>query len=264
MATPNDDDSPATADLELVSIAERPDLAPALERADAEIYPTFMTSGQDNYYAAMERMGDAIAPYRLAYLDPRSQEVLGATEAAPIVWDGTDADLPRGYDDSLERTLAAVEGDGAPTALCALNLMVSGRARGMGLSARLLRALAGRSPQYSTAIAAIRPPLKERYPEVAIDKYVGWTRDDGSAFDPWIRSCVRAGARLGPTSPRSLEITGSVAQWREWTGIEIEASGEYAVPLGIGLLEVDLDADLGTYSEPSVWIMMSRAGESRA
>jgi hypothetical protein len=42
-------------------------------------------------------------------------------------------------------------------------------------------------------IAPVRPNLKERYPTIAIGRYPGWTREDGTPFDPWIRVPSRLG-----------------------------------------------------------------------
>ena len=44
-------------------------------------------------------------------------------------------------------------------------------------------------------IAPVRPTLKDRYPLTPIESYARWRRDDGSAFDPWIRVHERFGGR---------------------------------------------------------------------
>lgn len=95
----------------------------------------------------------------------------------------------------------------------------------------------------------------ERYPLTPIDEYVTWRRDDGLLLDPWMRVHERLGARLGPTLPRSLRITGTVAEWEAWTGLPLPASGTYAFPHGLAPLEVDRDADRCTYWEPNVWFI---------
>ena len=52
----------------------------------------------------------------------------------------------------------------------------------------------------------------------------------------------------------SLRITGTVAEWEEWTETLFPESGSYVFPRGLALLEVDREADLGAYWEPNVWV----------
>jgi hypothetical protein len=49
-------------------------------------------------------------------------------------------------------------------------------------------------------------------------------------------------------------MTGTVAQWEEWTGMVLPASGEYVIPGGLSTLRVDRDADEGIYVEPNIWV----------
>jgi GNAT superfamily N-acetyltransferase len=244
--------------LELVSLAERPEVERRMQAAEEQIYPAFMTQGQANYYEQMGKLVDSIAAYRIAYVAAGTDRVLAGAEAAPIAWDGSDEDLPRGYDDGLERAVAVAKGRAEPTALCAVNLMVTEEARGMRLSVRLMEALRERADGLGPVVAAIRPPGKLQHPRTAIEEYVGWTREDGKPFDPWIRSFLAAGARLGPVSPESLSITGSVAEWTEWTGVDFPSSGEYELPGGLSTLHVNREADICTYVEPSVWVILEK------
>ena len=55
--------------------------------------------------------------------------------------------------------------------------------------------------------------------------------------------------------PRSLRITGSVADWESWTGLPLPVLGRYVFPEGLAVLEVDRDADRGEYWEPNVWFI---------
>ena len=97
--------------------------------------------------------------------------------------------------------------------------------------------------------------MKDRYPITAIDRYVSWRREYGRLFDPWMRVHESLGALIGPTLPRSLRITGSVAQWQAWTGMVFPDSGEYVFPLGLAPVSIDRDADVGSYWEPNVWMI---------
>jgi hypothetical protein len=103
-------------------------------------------------------------------------------------------------------------------------------------------------------IAPVRPSLKERYPLVPVERYAGWRREDGLPFDPWIRVHERAGGTILKPEPRSLRITGTVAEWEEWTEMQFPESGEYVFPGGLSTVEIDREADAGRYWEPNVWM----------
>ena len=104
-------------------------------------------------------------------------------------------------------------------------------------------------------IAPVRPNWKDRYPITPIERYVRWTRDDGTAFDPWIRVHLRLGATLGPPVPRSMRIAGTVAEWETWTAMRFPESGDYVFPAGLAPLRIDTEHNLGEYWEPNVWLL---------
>ena len=82
-----------------------------------------------------------------------------------------------------------------------------------------------------------------------------WRRTDGELFDPWMRVHERLGARIGPPSPKSLLITGSVAEWESWTGMSFPTSGDYTFPEGLAPLHVDTIAGRASYWEPNIWMI---------
>jgi len=103
-------------------------------------------------------------------------------------------------------------------------------------------------------IAPVRPNWKERYPLVPIERYAAWRRSDGFPCDPWMRVHERVGATVLKPEPRSLRITGSVAEWEIWTQMAFPESGDYWFPGGLASLTIDRDADSGRYWEPNVWM----------
>ncbi|MCJ1688457.1 hypothetical protein [Rathayibacter sp. VKM Ac-2927] len=62
------------------------------------------------------------------------------------------------------------------------------------------------------------------------------------------------GATVLDVAPWSQVMTGSVAQWEEWTGMVLPASGENVIPDGLSRLCVDRDADKGIYVKPNIWV----------
>jgi hypothetical protein len=104
-------------------------------------------------------------------------------------------------------------------------------------------------------LAPLRPSWKERYPLTPIERYAQWTREDGLPFDPWIRTHVRLGAEMLRPEPQSMRISGTVAEWEDWTEMVFPESGEYVFPQGLAPLSVDREQDLGLYYEPNLWMV---------
>ena len=98
------------------------------------------------------------------------------------------------------------------------------------------------------------PNWKARYPLTPIKRYAAWTRPDGLPFDPWLRVHARLGGRILRAEPRSLRISGRVADWEEWVGMAFPDTGRYVFPDGLALLHVDRERDLGLYHEPNIWV----------
>ena len=51
-----------------------------------------------------------------------------------------------------------------------------------------------------------------------------------------------------------MTITGSLAQWREWTGEPFDRSGPVVVDRALVPVIVDVECDLAVYVEPNVWV----------
>jgi GNAT superfamily N-acetyltransferase len=151
----------------------------------------------------------------------------------------------------------AHEAGRSPTALGVLAAEIKPEFQGRGLADRVLDGMVdvARDSGLTHLIAPVRPSFKDRYPITPIDRYVTWTRENGEPFDPWIRVHVRRGAKIAKPIPHSLRITGSVAEWEEWTGMRFPDDGRYTFPAGLAPVEIDHGRDLGSYWEPNVWII---------
>jgi hypothetical protein len=106
-------------------------------------------------------------------------------------------------------------------------------------------------------IAPVRPNRKEYYPLVPIERYSEWRRADGLLFDPWMRVHERLGATILKPEPSSLKVSGTIAEWEEWTDIAFPESGDYWFPHGLATVTIDRDTDAGIYWEPNVWMRHS-------
>ena len=138
--------------------------------------------------------------------------------------------------------------------ICAVQVRadLAGRALSPTMVAALVdHALRHHLPQ---VIAPLRPTLKHRYPLTPIGEYVGWTRDDGQPFDPWVRSHTRLGAEVIGVEDASQVFTGSVAQWEEWSGLRLPTTGSYIVPDALAPLSIDCETDTGICREPGIWV----------
>jgi GNAT superfamily N-acetyltransferase len=234
----------------LASAAERPDLVERAAALSEVVWPEYNRHG-DVLGRYWSRLYDEHPDLQLILA--KGDEVIGEAHSLPFAWDGSEADLPEGIDDLLVR---AFDGGEEPTALAAVGVEILPGRQGGGRSRLLLEALRGRAAAHGLAHVAVplRPSWKERYPITPIEEYVRWTRTDGLPFDPWLRVHVRLGAEIVRPAPRSMLITGTVAEWEAWTGLDYPASGEYVFPRGLAPLSVDRDADRATYWEPNVWV----------
>jgi hypothetical protein len=85
--------------------------------------------------------------------------------------------------------------------------------------------------------------------------FAQWDRGDGLHLDPWIRTHQRPGAAILGPALDSMVIKGTVAQWEEWAAMmAFPETGSYVVPDALDAVEIDRDADRGTYSETNLWM----------
>ena len=231
--------------------AARPDLAERAAESGDEVWPEYNRHGDvSNRY--WRRMRIEFPELQFILYDAEQDELVAEGHTLAIPWDGSEDGLPAGFDGIFEHAF----GDEPPTALVAMAAEIWPRHRGGGLATTLLELMAdiGRRHGHGDLLAAVRPSWKDRYPLAPIEEYTGWTREDGLPFDPWIRVHVRLGAEILRAEPRSLKISGRVAEWEEWTQMAFPASGDYVFPEGLATLSIDRDADVGLYYEPNVWL----------
>jgi GNAT superfamily N-acetyltransferase len=239
----------------VASYAERPDLAErTAEIADA--WPEFVHHARLNRH--WHRLRADYPELQLVLYDEQADVVVGRGATVPFRWDGSWEDLPDGVEGVFARVFE--EGGGEPTTLSAVVAVLDPNVRGRGLSSLLIEAMraAAAASGLDGLVAPVRPTLKERYPLTPIERYLSWRRKDGQLFDPWLRVHERLGARILGVCPGSLVVTGTAAEWEDWTGMAFPDSGDYVVAGALVPIEVDLDADVGRYVEPNVWMRHGR------
>ncbi|MFG2638065.1 hypothetical protein ACGFX8_30310 [Streptomyces sp. NPDC048362] len=129
-----------------------------------------------------------------------------------------------------------------------IRAIVTPSLKGRGLAGETLKALRQLAADagWPRVIAPVRPTLKARYPLTSIEAFMRWTRQDGMALDPWIRTHQRLGARILAAAPQSQTMTGTIAEWERWTSMVFPETDCYVIPEGLSLLQLDRSADLGT------------------
>jgi hypothetical protein len=194
--------------------------------------------------------------YQFALVTPENNDVLAIGRSLPLMWAGSLRDLPdEGWDWVLQRGIDDHIAGHTPNIQSALEVVIPARHRGKGystLAVREMRAI-GQAHGLHALIAPVRPMLKAQHPLAPMERYVQWEAN-GLPFDPWMRVHARLGACIVKVCPQSMRITGTIAEWEEWTGLSFPTSGPYTVPGALASVQIDCENNLGTYIEPNVWM----------
>ena len=239
-----------------IRYSERPELWAETAAITREVWPEYNLHSDDpeGYW---DRLFEEFPEFQFVLFDDEERLVLAEGHTLPCCWDGTSDGLGDGIDAIIAAAFEAREAERSPTALGALAAEIRPRFQGRGLASRMLDAMAdlARVAGLGHLIAPVRPSFKDRYPITPIERYVSWTRENGEPFDPWIRIHTRRGGTIVRPVPKSMHISGTVAEWEPWTGMRFPDDGRYTFPAGLAPVEIDHGRDLGTYWEPNVWIV---------
>jgi GNAT superfamily N-acetyltransferase len=244
--------------ISIVTLADRPDLAERLDDFDTCDIAPFLY--RDAITEAFYRELVAHHPeFSLVAVDPADPGVpLGKLCTAPFSWPGDPArDLPAdGYDAVFLSAAADLLAGRRGNLVSPLIAMVQPQLRGRGLASRLLAAARRNTARlgYRSLVAPVRPTRKHLCQDVPMARYAERTGPDGLPADPWLRVHVRAGARIVGLAPRSVTITGTLDEWRAWTGLPFDVSGPVAVPGGLVPVHCDVEHGVATYVEPNIWV----------
>jgi GNAT superfamily N-acetyltransferase len=195
------------------------------------------------------------AAYQFCLLDEQEQ-VIASCFAIPFDWDGTNANLPAGWDSVMAKGFQDRAQGIQPNALSLLAITVSQAHQGQGLSKLILERVKAyvKQQQLDYLVAPVRPVLKQFYPLTSITDYADWKTKEGKVFDPWLRVHLGMGASLVKFAPQSLTIAGTVADWEGWAGMKFPVSGEYVVSGALSTVQVSVEQDQVTYYQPNIWL----------
>jgi hypothetical protein len=249
--------------MEIVTTSDHPDLDARSAASLRAGWPRFVL-----HDAVSNEHRDAVRKYfpRFDVLLVDGDDVLAKAVAVALRWNGETATLPGGYDGALIAAVTGHENGVAPDTLCVVSVTVQPGRTGGGLAGTALAALRDRAVDAGLrrVIVPVRPTLKSSYPLTSMADFLRWTRADGLHLDPWIRTHQRLGATILAPAPRSMVVSGTVAQWERWTGMAFPQTGRYVVAGGLDLLAVDRERDLGSYEESNVWMRHPLSRPSRS
>lgn len=237
----------------LFTLAQRRELARQVSALHAGAWPAFF-SGDAVMRTYWPQLPNEFPAHQFL-LVTAADEPLAAGNAVPIVWDGSMAGLPTGWDAGLASAFAE-KGTRCPDTLLILTAVIAPHALSTGLSTTVLRCFKrlARAHGLARVVVAVRPNNKAQHPEVSFADWVGRCRPDGLPEDDWLRAHVRVGGRILGIAPRSQRVEGTVSEWEQWTGCEFSRSGEYVVPGAFDGVRIDLAKQQGVYEEPAVWV----------
>ncbi|WP_353648677.1 N-acetyltransferase [Nakamurella sp. A5-74] len=210
---------------------------------------------------------DPTAQWYYSYLDDVAEYVLLATDGEQPVAKAYSTsfalgltgreELPDGGWDQVIRWQHADRLAGRDrTAATALEIVILKDRQGQGISSVMLKALRDNAFRlgHDVLYAPVRPSQKSDEPETPMSEYAFRVRDDGLPYDAWLRTHVRAGGRIVKVCPLSMTISGTLAQWREWTALPFDTDGPVLVAGALSPVQVSLAHDVAVYVEPNVWV----------
>lgn len=196
--------------------------------------------------------------FQLAMFDD-SGRMIARAMSAPIRWQGKTADLPvGGWTWGLENAAETHQSGQTPNAVTAIEVTVASGMQGKGLAQIMLNAMKDNAKRlgFKLLVAAVRPNMKKLYPLISLQDYITWTLKDGvTPFDHWLRVHWRAGGVISHIAHHSYPIQGTIAEWEEWTNLQMPVSGQYIINGGLVPVQIDYETGMGYYDEPNVWVI---------
>ncbi|TCO64524.1 Long-chain-fatty-acid--CoA ligase [Actinocrispum wychmicini] len=240
--------------MHIVDLATRPDLAEAaLDLGD--VGGQFIYQGSSGKIITLERFQRLWARYFLIAVE--DEVPIARALSVPLAFPAHDrAELPdHGWDEAIQWAAQDKMDGREPNALCALEVVIDPRHRGKGLSAPMLAALKARAAETGLAklLVSVRPIGKEDEPNALMSEYANRRRPDGLFADRWMRTHERLGAKMIKICPFAVTLSGSLADWHDWTGVKL-VDGDNHFPGGIAPVVASVDRDYGVYVEPNVWM----------
>ncbi|MEU8677103.1 N-acetyltransferase [Streptomyces sp. NPDC048560] len=240
----------------ITTLAERPELAgPMGEMPDT--WPQFVLEDLVGW-ANFPRIAVEFPEYVLVATDDEGT-VVARAYSVPFALDvaGRRELPPGGWDQVLLWAFSDLRRARTPDTVSAIEITVAEGKLGRGISGRMVAALRENTARlgFGELVAPVRPNAKHLEASTPMEEYARRTRDeDGLPYDPWLRVHVRAGGVIEAVAPVSMTVSGSLAQWRSWTGLPFDVEGPVEVPGALVPVHCSLAHGYGVYAEPNVWV----------
>lgn len=246
-----------TSQFQIIRPNDLPDYrAKAGDIADVS-WPEFMHHdpvANEHWHELFDRFNE----YQFALLDPQTNRMAAMANSVPFCWDKPLEELPEtGWDWVFLQAIEDHKQGNQPNIQSAIQINIHPDYQNQGLSQQMIQAMGsiGRSKGFKHLVAPVRPNQKSKYPLTSIDDYITWINAEGLPFDAWLRVHVRAGARIIKPCHKAMTISGSRAEWEEWTRMKFPQSGKYYIPGALDPIDMNIETNKGIYVEPNVWMV---------
>lgn len=240
---------------ETIILSQKPSLAAQIDRLSDEAWAEFLRHSNTRHWRSLF---NTFAEFQIL-LCAEGGEVIAVGHTVPFFWGGTLEDLPDTMSEILDRAVDAFENNRKPNTLSAVAAIVGRKFRGRGISSEVLKAMRSLAIEHNLEnfIAPVRPVLKSLYLLTPFERYVEWKKDDGSPFDPWLRTHRKLGAVPLKIMPKSMTVKGTVADWEEWTKMKFPETGEFIINGAMQPLVIDREQNVGYCDDPNIWMRHS-------
>lgn len=238
----------------VVTLKERPDLEGELNKLHSIVWIKYMKEVPTSLKYWNELLS-CFPEFQYILLNEDFRPV-ACGNSIPFSWNGNENSLPTGWDEVFKKGILDFRNKIQPNSLSALAIVIHPEFRGKGLSKLMVREMKGLAikSKFKNMVAPVRPSLKFKYPLIPMEEYISWMRDDGTHFDPWIRTHFKIGASIIKVAETSMVIPASIKDWEKWIDMKLPSSGSYIINEGLVPLELDKEANKGVYIEPNVWM----------
>ncbi len=240
-----------------VTLADRPDLQPAVDALTTAGWPTFMMKDAVSKMYWNE-LGTTFGVFQTLLLRETDERLIAVANSVPLFYNGNLENLPdAGWDWALETGCEQRKQSIAPNMLSALQVFIDPEFRGMGVSTVMLSLMKIPAQEMGLKhlIAPVRPPLKSLYPYVSMDEFITWKNRTGHSLDAWIRTHEKNGAEIVSVCHRSFVVEAPIADWEAWTNRSFQGEKQIILPEALTPITVDHAAQTAAYIEPNVWML---------
>ncbi|MDI3403530.1 N-acetyltransferase [Streptomyces cavernicola] len=237
------------------TLAERPELTEAFW-ALGDAWPRFVTEDPVGWIL-WGRIVAELPEHVLVATDERGELVARALSVPFALGAQGRGALPDGgWDRVLMWAFSDRRHGVAPDTVSAVEITVAPGAQGGGLSYAMLDAMRTRTRAlgFGTLVAPVRPSAKHLEPHTPIEEYARRVRPDGLPHDPWLRVHARAGGVVESVARTSMTVSGTLEEWRTWTGLPFDEPGPVEVDRALVPVHCEPEQGYAVYVEPNVWV----------